>query len=316
MQEINIKDLIQFLNDLDEKNYLTRDIKKSIWNIGITTKYGNDILVYLNDSNIDVNTFDDGSATKRVLDIIVKNDDAEEYLKYLKLDNSLYKLPRIGNFYQLIKGIKPKTLKQLMQVEGKESGRGVGKGEIFLASLFDDISMMKDGKGDLNWNGHYLEVKGSSARLGGRDRYYTDFENSSLGNLAIKYNTLQYDVVTMINEISNELDDKEVLTHAVNEFSRFSYPKMTDYRLDVNWCDDSSVRKYLTKTYFSNYINNEGVEYMIFINTKKDSPKAGGNYVLFNVNEMSQLVDNGIIGCNRIKLIDLDPCIQAPKIKC
>jgi len=315
VQEININDLIQFLNDLDEKNYLTRDVKKSIWNIGITTKYGNDILVYLNDSNIDVNTFDDGSATKQILDIIVKNDDAENYLEYVELDNTLHKLPRSGNFYQLIKGIKPQTLKQLMQIEGRESGRGVGKGEIFLASLFDDVWMMKDGKGDLNWNGHYLEVKGSSARLGGRDRCYTDFEHSLLGNLAKQYNILTPDIATLINQTSNRTDNKETLIHAVNEFSVLSYPSMTNYKSGVDWSDDSSVRKYLTKTYFSNYINNEGVEYMIFINTKRDSPKAGGNYVLFNVDEMPHLVDEGIIGCGRIKLNDLDPCIQAPKIK-
>lgn len=315
MQEININDLIQFLNDLDEKNYLTRDVKKSIWNIGITTKYGNDILIYLNDSNIDVNTFDDGSATKQILDIIVKNDDAENYLDYIELNNTLHKLPRSGNFYQLIKGIQPKTLKQLMQIEGRESGRGVGKGEIFLASLFDDVWMMKDGKGDLNWNGYYLEVKGSSARLGGRDRHYTDFEHSLLGTLAKQHSILNSDIASMVSGLSGIIN-QETLLQAINEFSTFSYPKLTDFKSNVNWNDDSSVRNYLTKTYFSNYINNEGVEYMIFINTKRDSPKAGGNYVLFSVDEMPHLVDEGVIGCGRIKLGDLDPCIKAPKIKC
>ena len=55
-------------------------------------------------------------------------------------------------------------------MKGAESGRGVGKGEMGLATLCGDIKMAAAGAGDLNWEGKSLEVKGTNARLGGRDK--------------------------------------------------------------------------------------------------------------------------------------------------
>jgi hypothetical protein len=315
---MSIIELINFLQTLEKEGYLTDDVKNTIKNIGIKTKYGPSILEHLNNNcYIDDKTFEDGSASGQILNILVDNNDVHNYLKYIQRNVTLTSLPNIGNLYEYC-DLNKNTLQKLLQVEGKEGGRGVGKGEIFLAVLFQDVTMRPEAKGDLSWNNLYLEVKGSDARLGDRDREYTNYEESKLNQLSKSLDLpLSLDLVTTITSLyvkHPEVVSK--LLDAIYDFCQVSYPYSNVYDINVNYLSDNIwVRHYLTKIYFSNYINKEKVDAMIFINTKRNSPNAGGNYIKFMSNEMERLVEEGAIACGRIKVNDLDPNLLSPPKK-
>lgn len=310
MENIPVSVLIDFINEIDQHGLLTTSAKRDIWNCGIKAKFGEHVLEYLKSSHVDENTFEDGTAAEQVLNVLIESGIIEDYLEYIDSNPQLVNMPSHGNFIQLLK-LGNLITKPLLQIEGKEGGRGVGKGEVFLASLFNDVAMMVESKGDLNWNGLYLEVKGSSARLGGRGVEYTDFDNSPLGVLAsgIDDDDIGRLVVRIAqNNPSSALD-------ALKSFIDVVYPDSDDFIESCNVHDDVSVRACLTKSYFSNYINDEKVDRLVFINTKKSTPRSYGNYRLFSKEEMSELVDANQIGCKRIKVTDLYPTISAPKIK-
>lgn len=316
MEDISVKGLVEFLFSIDESGLLTPEVKRDVWNCGVRAKYGPQTLNYLNMSNIDELTFEDGSAANQIVDTLIQTMAIEHYLINIRNNPTLESLPRYGNLFKQI-DLNPNALRALLMIEGKEGGRGVGKGEVFLASLFNDVVMKVDGKGDLNWDGLYLEVKGTSARLGGRDVPYTDFESSPLGILAkvhgVANATALEDIITGV--YNNGAKQQDVI-HAVETFNSIVYPDHGDFSIsDLDLSNGDLVRKYLTKSYFSHYINDEGVDEMIFINTKKSSPIACGNYRIFSAAEMADQVDKGLIGCGRIKLGNLYPCIQSPKIK-
>lgn len=314
---MDLSELINFLQQLETEGYLTNDVKHTIKNIGIKTKYGPAVLEHLNNNcYIDNNTFEDGSAPNQILNILVDNGDIENYLKYIQNRITLSSLPDIGNLYECC-NMNKVTLQKLLQVEGKEGGRGVGKGEIYLATLFQDVTMRPEAKGDLSWNGMYLEVKGSDARLGDRDREYTNFEESKLNKLAIACQIeMSYDLTHIITSIANYSDTQESLPIAIQEFCDMAYPYATKYDIHFKYLSDSTwVRNYLTKIYFSNYINKEKVDAMIFINTKRNSPNVNGNYIKFKYNEMDRLVDYKAIACGKIKINDLDPNLLSPPKK-
>ena len=114
----------------------------------------------------------------------------------------------------------------MFNFSGKESGRGVGKGEVAMALLFKDVKMAAAGGGDLNWGGKSLEVKGSSARLGGRDRKFEGFERTALGQLAKKYDKSDEQFRTLIPNLADEEDlGKKELLDAVIDFESKAHPK-------------------------------------------------------------------------------------------
>ncbi len=113
----------------------------------------------------------------------------------------------------------------MFNFSGKESGRGVGKGEVAMALLFNDVKMASAGAGDLDWSGKSLEVKGSNARLGGRDRKFEGFERTALGQLAKKYDKSDSMLKSLIPNLADEegINSKELLD-AVIDFENQAHP--------------------------------------------------------------------------------------------
>lgn len=119
---------------------------------------------------------------------------------------------------------------------------------------------MAAGKGDLDWGGKYLEVKGTAARLGKRDRSYTNFDSSELGKIAVETEVSDRRLDTMIPTlIANGADEKEV-RDAYIKFLDTTHPKgkAKDFLKDTDLTDSNEVRRDTTKTYFTNYAESEG----------------------------------------------------------
>ena len=169
---------------------------------------------------------------------------------------------------------------------------------------------MAEGKGDLEWGNKYLEVKGTAARLGKRDRGYTNFGSSELGELAQEAGVSTTRLDILIPElVENGIDEKEV-RDAYIRFLDTTHPKgkAKDFLKDTDLSDPGEVRRDTTKTYFTNYAENEGVDHFIFINTNTRF----GNYVSFTPEEISSLVDSGKISAKTFNVNDLDPQLLRP----
>lgn len=297
--------LIEFLHEVNDLGVLDEKAKRDIRDCGLAARYGPSIMEYLQRKNVDEFTFEDGTAPIQILNVLLTNEDVETYIKFINNPIRLDSIPAHGNFRNILTMFKDQTIKDLLLIEGKEGGRGVGKGEVFLASIFRDVKMQKDAKGDCDWNGKYLEVKGTSARLGGRDRVFTNFYSTKFG----KYFTPKDK-----EDIARGIVNNNISWFDIDRFCKAAWPHGDYSVLDgIDLHNDDLVRKALTKIYFSNYASHEGVDWFVFINTKKDSPKALGNYRVFNVDEMYNLIDENRIGSGRIKAANLDPCITAVK---
>ena len=302
---MTFNELIEFLREVDDLGVLNEQAKRDIRDCGLSARYGPSIMEHLHFKNVDEFTFEDGTAPSQILNVLLENEDIKAYVEFIKNPIRLDSIPKHGNFRDIFTMFKDQTIRDLLLVEGKEGGRGVGKGEVFLASLFQDVKMQKETKGDCDWSGKYLEVKGSSARLGGRDRVFTNFYSTKFGKQFTPKDK---------EDIARGIVNNHISWFDVDRFCKSAWPH-GDYSVleGIDLHNDTLVRKALTKIYFSNYASKEGVDWFIFINTKKKSPKALGNYRIFNIDEMYNLIDENRIGSGRIKAANLDPCITAVK---
>ena len=220
--DISTKDIINILDQIKDDQEALIKMKKYILNrkgeVGFFDK--------LTLKNINDSTIDSGNAPKDLYQILSDNDDVQNYDVYDQPSFSeLGKGGNIFNFYKTHSDLNKQTILKLFNFFGTEEGRGVGKGEMAFALLFKDVKMAS-GAGDLDWGGKYLEVKGSKARLGGRDRLASFFKGTKLAQLKSKYDKSDVNLVTLIGNLANEegIDLKELLK-AVIEFESEAHPQ-------------------------------------------------------------------------------------------
>lgn len=262
-------------------------------------------------SNITDKTVDTSNAPKVMFNTLSDNDDLPAFAEYKKPNYS--ELPRTGNIINFLSnsGISNDSLTKIFRFDGKEGGRGVGKGEVGLALMFDDLKMASAGEGDLNWKGKSLEVKGTNARLGNRDRILSNFNKTKLGQLASKYDKSDVILKNLIPNLANEegMNEDELL-RAVIEFENIAHPKGNARKYITKDILNNSVelRKAFTKNLIQHYTNSHNIDHYFWMNTKNKM----GNYVSFTPEEADDLVDNGILRTNNMAVHQLDPSISAP----
>lgn len=280
-------------------------------------------------ANITNATFGKRSAPQEIFNILSGNDDLQNYDSYDK--PSYESIGKKGNLISSFSesGMSYESLKELLSMFGSESGRGVGKGETFLSMMLDDVKMADAGAGDLDWNGKYLEVKGSGARVGKRERVFPrEFEKTKLGQLASASGADSKFVTKVVTGIANDPNaDREELLQAILEFEAIAHPDgdaakyFTTDMLD----DPVKVRKAFTKNLMANYAAEHGLDKLIFINTKEvvkrskggeeylDRNPAFGNFVTGSPGEdIDRFVDEGLLVTANLSLDNLDPAISKP----
>ena len=306
--ELTIKDIEDILNQIkDDKAAI-----KKIYNF-ISNRPGEKGFFGIADnSNVTDKTVDTSNAPQVIFDLLSNSGDLKKYIDFNK--PGFGEIGKEGNFLDFFEGksgITKDTLTKMFNFSGKESGRGVGKGEVAMALLFKDVKMAAAGGGDLNWGGKSLEVKGSSARLGGRDRKFEGFERTALGQLATKYDKSDTKLTTLITNLSDEdgLGRKELLD-AVIDFESKAHPKGDAEKYFTEDILDSPIelRKSFTKNLIKNYSTSKNIDHFIWWN----SDDIFGKYLSFKPEEADDLVDNGSLRTNNIFVYQLDPSISKP----
>ena len=309
-KEATAQEVIDLIKDLDSQGLLKDGadldtVKKFLASKPFTSK----IFEYLDSKNLTENTIREGDVRKFILEILANNNDTGKFAKYIENPASLSSIDKSGMLIptiQKLSGVSAESITGLINLIGTESGRGVGRSEIALATFFKDVKM-SESKGDLDWNGSYLEVKGTAARLGKRDRAYSNFEESELGKLAVKFEKSDKRIDTLVANLSNEADNSAIL-NALKNFIKVSYPHATITLPDnLNISDPVAVRKAVTKIMMNNYAEHEGLESFIFVNTSNS--RFFSRYIIFDKDQISDLVDKNIAKAGAIHILDLDPSL-------
>lgn len=303
-----IKELIDSIKDDPEA---LKHIKNYIQGRPLQTSFFDNT----NKSNITNKTLDTANAPQVLFDILNSNNELQIFNNYIKDPKTFSSLGLEGNLFSAFSetGLSNSTLDTILNLKGGESGRGVGKGELFLAFLVGDVKMSTS-KGDLDWGGKYLEVKGTSFRLGGRGRSFSNFGSTRLAKLADEKG-IDVEGIKRIDQIIMALvnrgaKENEIL-NAVVDFFNTTHPEgnAKAYFQNINLSDEKQIRKAISKIYIKNYAEKEGVDQFIFITTPttKMSGKRIGNYLSFSPDQAPSLVDSNKINFGTFKIDDLDP---------
>ena len=273
-------------NDQDAIAYIYRYIKGRSRNTELQT--------VLDKANINAKTLSGVNAPKAIFDILAHNSDLENFVNYVKSKEHLNyaSLKKEGNLINKLAatGISKKSIEELIGLGGSEGGRGVGKGEIALALLVDDLKM-RDSSGDLDWNGNYVEVKGSGGRMGGRDAKIS--ESSKLikryrqANPPIESKRLH----EIIPALLQQGVPREELRKESEELINSLYPKGngSSYITAGNLDNPKELRVAFQKAYFNDYITTEGVDHLMMINTTTANL---GKYINLPVSEVDAYIEN------------------------
>tara|TARA_B100000963_G_scaffold334718_1_gene328172 strand:- start:18528 stop:19616 length:1089 start_codon:yes stop_codon:yes gene_type:complete len=307
-KEISVQDIEEILNQIkDDQKALDKIYKFIINRPGEKGFFG-----VATDSNVTDKTVDTSNAPQVIFDLLSNSGDLKKYIDLEKPGYS--EIGKEGNFLDFFEkksGMSRETLTKMFNFSGKESGRGVGKGEVAMALLFKDVKMASAGAGDLDWSGKSLEVKGSNARLGGRDRKFEGFERTALGQLATKYDKSDEKLTTLITNLADEdgIDNKELLD-AVIDFEEKAHPKgdAKKYFTENILGNPIELRKSFTKNLIKHYSTSKNIDHFIWWN----SESRFGKYISFTPEEADGLVDKGDLRTNNMFVYQLDPSISKP----
>ena len=307
-KEISIKDITDILNQIkDDQKALDKIYKFIINRPGEKGFFG-----VATDSNVTDKTVDTSNAPQVIFDLLSNSGDLKKYIDFKK--PGYREIGKEGNFLDFFEkksGISKDTLTKMFNFSGKESGRGVGKGEVAMALLFNDVKMASAGAGDLDWSGKSLEVKGSNARLGGRDRKFEGFERTALGQLAKKYDKSDSMLKSLIPNLADEegINSKELLD-AVIDFENQAHPKgdAKKYFTENILNNPAEIRKAFTKNLIKHYSTSKNIDHFIWWN----SESRFGKYISFTPEEADGLVDQGLLRTNNAAIHQLDPSISKP----
>lgn len=311
--EISSDEIISLINKNKNNSDLLLKIKRLIANSPAETNWKDNLL---NKANITDKTIDSSNAPKDLLSYLKSNDDLPAFNKYLNNPKLFSDLPKQGNLIDEFKdiGISQDSLVKIFDFFGTESGRGVGRGEMGLALLCGDIKMASAGAGDLNWDGKYLEVKGSAARLGKRDNQFPNFNRSDLGVLATKYDKSDNNLSSLISNLANEADiNLDELLNAVINFAKIAHPKgnTESYFSKEILNNPNALNIAYSKNMAESYTNKYNIQHFFIWNSKPTSAggKKYGDYIHFASNEMNNMIDEGTVRFSPAGINNTDPSL-------
>ena len=328
-KKISSSSIIDLIKNMEKDNILKDKHLKFLSQYLNSRPFKEKMDGYLSSKNINDKTFskDETPANDQVFQILQDQDQLEKFIKYINNPLKLSDLPPKGNLYSELKGaseLNDDSIQKLLHLKGTEGGRGVGKAEVFLSLFFGDVKMRVVGKGDLSWNDEYLEVKGSAARLGGRDVPWKGYKNSILGKLAQEYDKSDKNITTLINNLADEEGInlsrlKEGLKELANEAYGSSniIDKIIDELSDSDLKSDDKVMKVLVTLYYNHYAQAEGAKHFIFTNTATvggQMSKNNAKYQIFSAENIPELVKNKqVIFPGRPNIGDLYPSLLTIK---
>jgi|TARA_R100000027_G_C2242044_1_gene92303 hypothetical protein len=278
-------DIVALLSSIENDSEAMQYIKKYISN----RPNQNSFFTHINSKNIDSKTLESGDAPQRVFNVLSNNDQLNDYMEYVKKPISFAQLGSSGNLVTALQNeLTADTIQLLINIGGQEGGRGVGKAEIGLAALVGDVKMMKGGKGDLDWSGKYLEVKGTAARLGKRDHSFTggakilDTAEEIAGDTTRPDKFMPAILRNSPDKFKESVNDLKDLLSQVYESGA-----VKQYITDESCSDSNLLRIALQKVYAASYSKREGVDHFIFVDTSTNY----GNFLSVTPEQLLDYID-------------------------
>jgi len=315
-------DLINLINNANLTNPQIQRLFKNI--SGFAHK--DNILNYVNSKGFTANKFKTGDIAIETIFNGISDSNIDEFVKYIKNPKTLSSIDVAGNFASQL-GLSSTLVRDLIDIEpGSDAGgSNVGKIEVFLGLMFSDVDNNVS-KGDLNWNGKNLEVKGTGGRLGqqsgrGSDNKET-IENAARQLLSdevleeylnylpkIKYSIVYsikelYEVATSNGKSNNDVE--KIIQAALNRAFYDKGVAATYFNTPEDFTNIDKIKKNLIKVNSRSYAIKTDVNTFLFCNS------SSGDYVIVDMSELDSAIDNvkfdtSVRGVTGYKWYDIAP---------
>jgi len=316
------KDLLNLINNANLTNPQIQRLFKNV--SGFAHK--DNILNYVNSKGFTANKFKTGDIAIETIFNGISDSNIDEFIKYIKNPKTLSSIDVAGNFASQL-GLSSTLVRDLIDIEpGSDAGgSNVGKIEVFLGLMFSDVDNNVS-KGDLNWNGKNLEVKGTGGRLGqqsgrGSDNKET-IENAARQLLSdevleeylnylpkVKYSIVfsikeLYEVATSNGKSNNDVE--KVIQAALNRAFYDKGVAATYFNTPEDFTNIDRIKKNLIKVNSRSYAIKTNVNTFLFCNS------SSGDYVIVDMSELDSAIDNvkfdtSVRGVTGYKWYDIAP---------
>jgi len=288
--------------------------------------YKDSILSFVNSKGFTSDKFKTGDIAIETIFNKISDSNINEFIQYIKKPRTLSSLDLSGNFVSQL-GLSPNLVEDLINIEpgADAGGSSVGKAEVFLGLMFSDVDNNVS-KGDLNWNGKNLEVKGTGGRLGqqagrGNDNKET-IENAAKqlldGEALDEYvnylSTIKYSMVFSIKKLYETAiengksisDVKKIIQSALNRAFYDKGVASMYFNDPSDFTDPDKIKKNLIKVNSRSYAIKTDVNAFLFLNS------SNGDYVIVDMAELddaidTQKFDTSVRGVTGYKWYDIAP---------
>jgi hypothetical protein len=315
-------DLIKLIQNANLTNPQIQKLFKNISGFA----YKDSILNFVNSKGFTSDKFKTGDIAIETIFNNISDSNIDEFIQYIKKPRTLSSLDLSGNFVSQL-GLSSDLVRDLINIEpgADAGGSSVGKAEVFLGLMFSDVDNNVS-KGDLNWNGKNLEVKGTGGRLGqqsgrGNDNKET-IENAARqlldGELLEEYlgylSTIKYSMVFSIKKLyesaiesgKNANDIEKIIQLALD---RAFYDKGVApmyFNTPTDFIDPDKIKKNLIKVNSRSYAIKTDVNTFLFLNS------SNGDYVIIDMAELDNAIDTvkfdtSVRGVTGYKWYDIAP---------
>jgi len=299
--EISKKEIINAINQGD----YTPEQLKSILNGISAVSYKEDVLNYLAEQGKAVNNI-----KKYIYNELVENGDIQNFHSMIGKFPSYSSIGNSGNLFTPFKGkLSEETLRYLMDKKPPMGNIATGKGEIYLATLVQDVSSDAP-DGDISAAGVGIEVKNKGAKPAGQKfQFGKNVDKSVINYIVEKVNNLipeplsgsyrarPFHRIALI--IAEALKQDENITDKILQIgdeaiARF-YPgiDLTDVKLSKykkgNSFDADAFEREFVKRIIRAYASDEGFKEILFLDD------SSGNFVKVPAGDLEKLVGTKII---------------------
>lgn len=293
--------ILQLIKDSEISPEVAEQIEKLL----ATSTYKPQILSYIQSKGFTADKFKVGDSAIEYIFKKLADSEIDNFLQYIESPKSLSDLPEAGNFADEL-GLPRKLILDLVNIEPGQDrgGSSIGKGEVFLGLIFDDVEN-RDGGGDLNWNDGNFEIKGQDGRFGqqgGRAGGINALESLIQGIIPDEQEeefmsdpkmTNMTHSISKVMEIAKQKNEESIALKKIqrivdqiyyNKGEAFKYFKSPN---DV--INPADVKKGLMKIMSHGYATKTNVDYFMFFDKNSTS------YRIMPITDMDSIIDKELL---------------------
>ena len=295
------------LIDLIQTTEMSEEVAQQIEKMLANSKFKPSVMKYIESIGFTSDLFERGQDAVDYIFQKLADSEVDDFLQYAQTPLKFSSLPRTGNFQQEMK-LPSALLLDLININpGKDKGgSSIGKGEVFLGLMFDDIDN-RAGGGDLNWKGKNFEIKGEGGRLGqqggrGTAVPWQEFlipdivpEDKQEEFLSAKQGKLARNMtvgITMLAEFAKTTNTETKLLQNVQKLLENIYYNKgftKDYIKSFKDLTDANyLKKSLNKILFKSYAAKNNVDFFLFFD-------GDSNYRVIDMENIDDEIDAGNI---------------------